>query len=189
MINLDKTFTSGEMKLLKALKSHTLLAEGHVPVDGNIAFGRLRLYFKEGDVDVVVNMCGIDYTGDGAIDDEAFLAVEPAADDLAAKTELDGDELLTEYGKVVQRVLLVQDSVDSYEDGELAFKMTFPQAVVLDLADEFICIDKQDGPWAMVAVKRGTNLDELVYDCAGGWADSDEEPGLHNEFRQRLVEL
>lgn len=190
MICYDKTFTEEEIKLLKAMKGRVLMAEGHVPISGNIAFGRLRLYLDGGNVDIVADMHGIDYTGDGTFDDdEAFLAVEPAKGGIEDITEIDGAELRTEYGKTVQRVLVAQDAVDSYENGELTFKMAFPQAIILDLGDECVCIDKQDGPWAMVTVKRGADLSELIYDCAEGWADTDESPELHNEFKQELVKL
>lgn len=190
MICFDTTFSDDENKMLKAMKGRVLLAEGHVPISGNIAFGRLRLYFKEGDVDITADMRGVDYVGDGTSDDdEAFLGVEPAAGAIEAVTEIDGVELRTEYGKVVQRVLVAQDLIDSYEDGELTFKMVFPQAIVFDLGDEYVCIDKQGGPWAMMTVKRGDDLGELVYDCSEGWADTDEAPELHNVFKQELIEL
>lgn len=191
MICFDKTLTNSEIEILKTMKGRVLLAEGHVPISGNIAFGRLRLYLEDSGVDITADMHGIDYTGDGEIDDdEAFLAVEPARGNLEAVTEIEGNELRTEYGKVVKRVLIVQDLVDSYENGELTFKMTFPQAIVLDLGDEYVCIDKQDGPWAMVTVKHGAELSGLIYDCSKGWEVSpDGSPELRNEFRQDVIEL
>lgn len=190
MINFDKSFTKNDLNYLSAMKNKNLVAEGHVPINGNVAFGRLRLYFDEGDLDITATMQDIDYTGDGTFDDdEAFLALEAAEGTIESVSEVAGSELRTNFDKTVKRVLIVQDTIDSYENVELTFKMTFPQAIALDLGDEYLCIDKKDGPWAMITVSRGEDLNNLIYDLSEDWENDDETPALHNEFRQEIIEL
>lgn len=190
MINFDKSFTKNDLNYLSVMKNRNLVAEGHVPINGNVAFGRLRLYFNEGDLDITATMQGIDYTGDGTFDDdEAFLALEAAKGTIESVSEVAGSELRTNFDKTVKRVLIVQDMIDSYENGELTFKMTFPQAIALDLGDEYLCIDKQNGPWAMVTVKRDKDLHKIIYNLSDIWTKTHEDPTLHNEFRQEIIEL
>lgn len=190
-VDLDMRFSAEELDLLRSKKGDKLEAVGYVPITSDVAFGRVRLYFAGGSLDVVSTMHDIDYSGDGEVDDDdAFLSIGASEGDLVAKTEIDGNERRVEYGKIVQRVIVAQDSVDSYENGELTFKTIYPQAVVFDLGDELLGLDKQDCNWMMLTMKHGTVLEDLVYDSAKGWkVDPEESPELHNEFSREYLEL
>lgn len=136
-------------------------------------------------------MHDIDYTGDGEVDDDdAFLSVEQGLGGVAALSELSGEEMRVECGKVVKRVLVAQDSVDSYEDGKLTFKTAYPQAVLFDFGDQMMSIDKQGCNWMMLTVKFGKSVDELVYDSEKGWeVDSEGSPEIRNEYKREIMEL
>lgn len=188
---LDMRFSDEEIGLLSRAKGDVLEAIGYVPIVGGLAFGRVRLYFKSGPIDIVSTMQDIDYTGDGKPDDDdAFLSVERSNGDIAALSELSGEEMRVECGKTVKRVLVAQDSVDSYEYDKLTFKTAYPQAVLFDIGDQAISIDKQGCNWMMLTVEFGENIDDLVYDSAKGWeVNPEESPELRNEFKREMLEL
>lgn len=189
-IDLDMRFSTAELNLLRSKAGDKLEAVGYVPMTNDVAFGRIRLYFTGGSIDVVSTMHDIDYTGDGEMgDDDAFLSVEASKGGLAAKTEVDGDELRVKYGKTARRVLIAQDSVESYENDELTFKTAYPQAVVFGLGDELLSVDKQNCNWMMLTLKHGTVLEDLVYDSAKGWKTNPEDSAeLRNEFKREYLE-
>lgn len=191
MLNLDMRFSDEEQALLSSKKGDRLVALGYVPMVSGMAFGRIRLYFKSGALDIVSTMHDIDYDGDGKVDDDdAFLSVEVSADDLAEISEINGDEMRVEYNKVVERVIVAQDSVDSYTNGELDFKTAYPQAIIFDLGDEMFSIDKQSCNWMILTIKHGSSFDELVYDTSKDYEDMpDEAPEIHNEYKREYIEL
>lgn len=191
MIDMDMRFSNEEIELLCGVKGSTLEAIGYVPITSGLAFGRVRLYFGGGAVDIVSSMHDIDYSGDGEVDDDdAFLSVEQGLGSVAALSDLSGEEMRVECGKVVKRVLVAQDSVDSYEDGKLTFKTAYPQAVLFDFGDQMMSIDKQACNWMMLTVKFGKSVDELVYDSEKGWeVNSEGSPEIRNEFKREILEL
>ena len=70
MIDMDMRFSNEEIELLCGVKGSTLEAIGYVPITSGLAFGRVRLYFGGGAVDIVSSMHDIDYSGDGEVDDD-----------------------------------------------------------------------------------------------------------------------
>ncbi|TXF38991.1 MULTISPECIES: hypothetical protein [unclassified Collinsella] len=191
MVDMDMRFSNEEIELLCGAKGNVLEAIGYVPVTSGLAFGRVRLYLSGGAFDIVSRMHDIDYSGNGEVDDDdAFLSIEQGLGSVAALSELSGEEMRVECGKVVKRVLVAQDSVDSYEDGKLTFKTAYPQAVLFDFGDQMMSIDKQACNWMMLTVKFGENVDELVYDSGKGWeVNSDGSPEIRNEFKREMLEL
>lgn len=191
MVDMDMRFSNEEIELLCGAKGNVLEAIGYVPVTSGLAFGRVRLYLSGGAFDIVSRMHDIDYSGNGEVDDDdAFLSIEQGLGSVAALSELSGEEMRVECGKVVKRVLVAQDSVDSYEEGKLTFKTAYPQAVLFDFGDQMMSIDKQACNWMMLTVKFGENVDELVYDSGKGWeVNSDGSPEIRNEFKREMLEL
>lgn len=191
MVDMDMRFSNEEIELLCGAKGNVLEAIGYVPVTSGLAFGRVRLYLSGGAFDIVSRMHDIDYSGNGEVDDDdAFLSIEQGLGSVAALSELSGEEMRVECGKVVKRVLVAQDSVDSYEDGKLTFKTAYPQAVLFDFGDQMMSIDKQACNWMMLTVKFGENVDGLVYDSGKGWeVNSDGSPEIRNEFKREMLEL
>ena len=97
---------------------------------------------------------------------------------------------MTPMGKVVTGVSVLVNDVNVYGKGVLVASLSYPQAVVVGLGDEYLVLDKETSFSEMIAVKLGADPFALVYDASADWEDdADEDPTTHYEFNSRFIVL
>lgn len=189
MLSINHDFKKEELDLLKEKKGRKLVALRFISSTQNEAFGRVRLCFDNGDLDLV---CTEHYAelDDGTADEDEVLSIEVSTVDLKAFAETQDDEMVLPIDKQVDGILYARNTVDISKNGKPWWQYQTAQALMLDLGDEKICIDKRTCNWVMLFVSRGTEFADMIYDTSNDWEDNPTDmPGVHNEFKQELVEL
>ena len=93
-------------------------------------------------------------------------------------------------GKRVEGITVVDDIVEVFGDGNPVANIAYPQAILFDLGDEWLSLDKETWFEETIAIKAGTDPALLVYDDTINWADDpDEDPTTHYEASTQRMEL
>jgi hypothetical protein len=187
----DKRFTEAENDLLRRAKGKRLLSiDAAIVAPPDRGWETVRLHFDGLDLDVN------DFLGDVVIDENGTVeefGLMSVCESTAEPLDLPGvgsGTTVFDVGETVASVMVANDCIDTYENGSLVTTFLYPQAVVFRTDRGFVVLDK--GVWFsdMIAVKRGSTLDGLIYDESKNWEDDpDEDPTTHYEFRLESYEL
>ncbi|MGI6033857.1 MAG: hypothetical protein ACOX69_10605 [Coriobacteriales bacterium] len=186
-----KRFTQTERELLKRAKGAKLLTIDAVlaaPPDN--AWNTVRLHFENFDIDVNSRLSNIVVDELGTLEEFGLLSVEKSSGEVLDIPEVGADTSVFQIGEVVEKVSVIDDIADIYGNGALVARLEYPQAVAFHTAGGVIMLDKEVWFSEMIVIKRGSSIDDILYDESVNWEDDPEEdPSTHFEFRVETEEL
>ncbi|MGI6046170.1 MAG: hypothetical protein ACOYCA_04955 [Eggerthellaceae bacterium] len=186
-----KRFTQMERDLLKRAKGAMLLSIDAVlaaPPDN--AWNTVRLHFEGFDIDVNNRLGDIVFDELGTLEEFGLLSVEESSGEVLDIPEVGADTTVFQIGEVVVGVSVVNDIAGIYGDDALVARLEYPQAIAFRTDGGIIMLDKEVWFSEMIVIKRGDDIEGLLYDESVNWEDDPEEdPSTHFEFRTEVEEL
>lgn len=183
MNNTDKAFTDDERALLGSLIDQELITlDACIAARGDMAWNTVRLHTAGKAVDLNNTLGEIVVDEFGTLDEFGLMSVTMSDQGVLEIPEVSSDTSVISVGKKIRSVRVVNDVITIYGDEVAVAKIRYPQAVILDLGDEFLVLDKETWFEETISIKAGQNAMDLVYDDTVNWADDPEEdPTTHYE--------
>lgn len=187
----DKSFSAQERHLLKKMVGATLESVDAVIVArGDCSWNTIRLHFNSFSVDVSNRLGEIAVDEFGTLEEFGLLSIAEASSERLDIPEASPNTTTYEFGELVSSVEILSDIIGVFGDGAEVATIKYPQAIVMGVGDSFIVLDKEVWFSEMIALKRGANAHELLYDDSVNWEDNPEEdPGTHFEFSTELEDI
>ena len=191
MEDTNKTFSPRELELLASFKGAVLeTIDACIVARGDMAWNTVRLHSDAGCVDVNNRLGEVTVDELGTVDEFGLMSVSEAEGNILDVPEASPETTVIPVGKRVAGVSVVNSRIDVHGNGELVARITYPQAILLDLGDEWLVLDKETWFDETIAIKAGANPVELVYDDSVNWADDPEEdPTTHYEVSSGIITL
>lgn len=190
MSKTDKSFTRGEAQILRGMVGRPLdFLDAVVVARGDMSWNSVRLHQADFAIDVNVSLGEIPVDELGTAEEFGLLAVVPAPDETLSLPDVSVGTTVVEVGKPILGVTVVNDEVEVFGDGASVATISYPQAIVIDLGDEFLVLDKESWFSETIAVKRGARWEPLVYDDSPNWEKDPEDPGTRYEYRSYSLTL
>lgn len=187
----NKIFSNKEKSLLKMARGSRLVSVDTVlaaPPDNS--WNTIRMHFEDHDIDVNNRLTNITVDEFGTIEDFGLLSVVEATKETLNLPEVGTDTTIFEIGETVYSVTIINDIVDIYNEDSLVAKLEYPQAIAFHTGSGVIILDKEVWFSEMIVLKRGRNINELLYDESINWEDDpDEDPTTHFKFHIEIEEL
>lgn len=184
MEHTNRRFSQAEEALLKRMKGSRLLSIDAVlaaPPDNS--WNTVRLHFEDFDVDVNNHLNEIVVDEFGTLEEFGLLSVVESTKETLSIPEVGTDTTVFDIDDVVVGVSVVNDIADIYGEGILVARLEYPQAIALQTDSGIIMFDKEVWFSEMIVIKKGTRIDEILYDESVNWEDDPEEdPSTHFEF-------
>ena len=191
MEHTNKKFNQKEEALLKRARGARLLSIDAVlaaPPDNS--WNTVRLHFEDFDIDVSNYLNDVVVDEFGALEEFGLLSVVESTKETLCIPEVGTDTTVFEVGETVTGVFVVNDIADIYGESILVAKLEYPQAIALQTETGIIMLDKEVWFSETIVIKRGSCIDELLYDESVNWEDDPEEdPSTHFEFHIEIQDL
>ena len=187
----NKRFTAHELKLLANVKGKTLeRVDACIVARGDMAWNTVRLHFEDCALDVNNRLGEITVDELGTVDEFGLMSISVASVETLDVPEASPQTTIIPVGKRVEGITVVDDIVEVFGDGNPVANIAYPQAILFDLGDEWLSLDKETWFEETIAIKAGTDPALLVYDDTINWADDpDEDPTTHYEASTQRMEL
>ena len=157
-------------------------------VGGNMSYERVRVHAGDTAFDIINALREVEYS-DGA-EEESVLHVETSDDTTLSIEESNTETVIVPVDQDVVRVGVVTEHICIHGMDTEGVRLLLTQAVVLDLRDRVMCIDRENGPWVMLHVKTGSNVSQIIFDNSREWElDPAEYPDYSCEYKQELTWL
>ena len=191
MENTNKRFSRDEEDLLKRAKGSKLLSIDAVlaaPPDNS--WNTVRLHFEGFDIDVNNYLSEIVVDEFGSLEEFGLLSITESTKDMLNIPEVGTDTTVMTINAIVDGITVINDIADIYGEGELVAKLEYPQAIAFRTDSGVIMFDKEVWFSELLVIKKGDNVDDLLYDESVNWEDDPEEdPTTHFEFHTETQEL
>ena len=187
----NKRFTAHELGLLASIKGETLeRIDACIVARGDMAWNTVRLHFGNFSLDVNNRLGEITVDELGTVDEFGLMSVSVAGNATLNVPEASPETTVIPVEKRVVSVAVVDDIVEVYGNGKQVASIAYPQAILFDLGDEWLVLDKETWFEETIAVKAGADPTLLVYDDTVNWADDlDEDPTTHYEASIQIKEI
>ena len=156
----------------------------------DISWNTIRLHFSGLALDVRNRLEGLVVDELGTQEDYGIITVAEAPDATLKAPEVGVDATTLEVGQAITSIRVVTDIAEIHGNGTLVARLEYPQAIAFRTDRDIILLDKETWFSEMLPIKRGPELDELIYDDAPSWEDSPEEdPTTHYDYWTQIQEL
>lgn len=183
MNSTNKTFTDNECALLNSLIGKELTTlDACIVARGDMAWNTVRLHTTDIAIDLNNTLGEIVVDEFGTLDEFGLMSVAATDQSVLDIPEASSDTSVIPIGKKIRSVRVVNDVITVFGNGIEVAKIRYPQAVILDLGDEFLVLDKETWFEETISIKAGPNAMDLVYDDTVNWEDDlEEDPSTHYE--------
>ena len=191
MEHADKRFTREEINLLKRIKGeHLLSIDAVLAAPPDNSWNTVRLHFDKFDIDINNYLNDITVDELGSIEEFGLFSITTATRDMLEIPEVGADTTVFQVGKTVDSITIINDVADIFGNGKLVAKLEYPQAIALHTNDGVIVLDKEVWFSELIAIKYGTNVNNLLYDDSVNWEDDpDEDSTTHFEFHTEAQKI
>lgn len=189
--NTDKKFSREEENLLKRAKGSKLLSIDAVfaaPPDNS--WNTVRLHFEKFDIDVNNYLNNIVVDELGSLEEFGLLSVIDSSKETLRIPEVGTDTTVIDINTFVDGITVINDVAEIYGEGKLVAKLEYPQAIAFHTDSGVIMLDKEVWFSELIVIKKGDNIEDLLYDESVNWEDDlEEDSSTHFEFRTETQEL
>ena len=180
----NRRFSQAEEDLLRRAKGSRLLSVDAVlaaPPDNS--WNTVRLHFEDFDIDINNYLSEIVVDEFGSIEEFGLLSIVEATKEVLRIPEVGADTTVFHVDEVVVGVGIVNDIANILGNGSLAARLEYPQAIFFELESDVLMFDKEVWFSEMLVIKRGQDVESLLYDESVNWEDDlEEDPSTHFEF-------
>lgn len=190
MIKTNKSLSNEEISIIREMLGQKLVAiDAVIVARSNLSWNTVRLHFDGLDIDFNNRLGDLEVDEYGTIEEFGLMSVARADSSTLNVSEASASTTVMEIGKTVTGVRIVSDEIVVHGDGLPVAEIVYPQAIVLELEDGVIVLDKECWFSEMIAIKQGEDAESLIYDESVNWADDSEDPSTHYEFSTMIQKL
>ena len=183
MITLCKTLDDHQIELLRGLIGSQLKSyDAALAAPPDIAWNSVRLHTSAACVDINCLLANVAIDGYGNKDEHGIISIASGQDETLDVPEVSCDTSIFRVDKPITGISLVTETLSVFNHGSSFYQATTTKSVIIHLPDDIIVLDRQAWFDESLAIGRGTNFDELIFDEWADWEDDEEEePGVHYE--------
>ncbi len=190
MIRTDAALNQDEIDILKSFEGMQLKSYEMKCVGGNDAWSTVRLHFESGTTDVVSSIQRISEDDKGSSDEFSVLRVLEVSPETPLVPDMPGETVVRAVDKAAAGFSIVNDVVRYYSGDVQDSEIIYTQAILVDLGNGFMYIDKEAWFSEILFVKSGSDMGELVKDDSSSLEiDPDEDPGSRMEYSSEIIAL
>ena len=188
----NKIFTKEELELLQQLKGEILKSVDLVVVArDNLGWNTARIH-ADNNINIDLNNKNEAIIIDefNNTDEFGILSLGRSPSGVLKLSDVSEDASIFPINRKVKDVSIVKDTVRVFGNEEAVSEVSYIQAIVFDLEDSYLVLDKETWFSEMIAIKQGNNLKNLIYDDLPNWEDSiEDDPNTHYEYESKTIKL